>query len=364
MVSILLFTVLILVIFYMALIYASQALALLAIMAAFFELFSIVWLIYLRCTIRCHVKVPITVADAGKPITVVLEVKNRGVLTCPRVRACMTVGSRFSYRTSRRWVKASGLLPGKSQIELSLLLPEAGGYEISLKKIQVYDLTGLLHIGFSGKSRADVQILPDMKAVGVHVTEPVRNFFGDSDVYDENKAGPDNSEIFQIRPFAAGDKLQSIHWKLSAKMDDLMVKENSLPKACAVVLFLDYRKQKKKSSNIGAFLKIASSLSFSMMDAGCPHYVAWYEEQTKDITRIRVDDEEGFYLFLSFYLREQGDRSYGELSELYREKYTGEHYLYAIRLTEKLELFKNGQQFAALWGPELDRKLEELELIF
>lgn len=363
MVSLVLFAIFVIVLFYLALIYTSSALALLAYMAASFVLFAFIWLIYLRCTICCKVTVPIAVADTGQPVTVIVKVRNRGLFTCSRMRICLTAGNSFSYHVKRQWIKASEVLPEESEIELTLLLPEAGNYEISLKRIRMYDLTGLFSIGFSGKSRADVQILPEPQAIGVSLTEPVRNFFGDSDVYDEKKAGPDNSELFQIRPFAQGDKLQSIHWKLSAKMDDLMVKENSLPKACPVVLFLDYHKRKKKNDNIGNFLKIASSLSFSLMDAGCPHYVAWYEEQTKDITRIRVDDEESFYLFLNYYLQEQGDFAYGELTELYHDKYRAEHYMYGIRLTEQLVLYKNGESFARMDRQKLDEELGGLELV-
>ena len=36
-------------------------------------------------------------------------------------------------------------------------------------------------------------------------------------------------------------KRQSVHWKLSARTDELMVKENSLPKACAVAIVADLR---------------------------------------------------------------------------------------------------------------------------
>lgn len=43
------------------------------------------------------------------------------------------------------------------------------------------------------------------------------------------------------------------------------------------------------------FLTIAADLVYSMMDAGCPHYVAWQEET--EIKRLRVEDEESVYLF-------------------------------------------------------------------
>ena len=51
----------------------------------------------------------------------------------------------------------------------------------------------------------------------------------DSDRFSTYKKGDDPSEIFDIREYADGDKIQRIHWKLSSKTGDLMVKEGSLP---------------------------------------------------------------------------------------------------------------------------------------
>lgn len=44
-------------------------------------------------------------------------------------------------------------------------------------------------------------------------------------------------------------------------------------------------------------MKLLVSLSFSLMDQKCSHYVAWYDISINDIVRARVDDEEGFYIF-------------------------------------------------------------------
>lgn len=80
----------------------------------------------------------------------------------------------------------------------------------------------------------------------MHVSEHTRNFFGEADVYDDFHPGDDPSEIFGVREFRAGDKMQSIHWKLSAKSDDLLVRENSQPKACPLVFLLEPPHMKKE----------------------------------------------------------------------------------------------------------------------
>lgn len=48
------------------------------------------------------------------------------------------------------------------------------------------------------------------------------------EVYAINKKGDDPSEIYDIHKYQEGDSLKNIHWKLSAKYDSILVKENAL----------------------------------------------------------------------------------------------------------------------------------------
>jgi len=84
-----------------------------------------------------------------------------------------------------------------------------------------------------------VQVLPRLHSTAVRMSERIRNFYGDADVYDDFQSGNDKSEVFDVREFREGDRMQSIHWKLSAKSEELLVREDSQPLACPLVFFLD-----------------------------------------------------------------------------------------------------------------------------
>ena len=71
--------------------------------------------------------------------------------------------------------------------------------------------------------------MPKITPVMIEVGLASRYFQGEAEVYDDKTGGAAVSEVFQIRSFQPGDKIQNIHWKLSAKEDELMVRENSLP---------------------------------------------------------------------------------------------------------------------------------------
>lgn len=81
---------------------------------------------------------------------------------------------------------------------------------------------------------SSLQIEPDLTAVSGGMTE----------LEESRKKGHDFSDVQDVRQYQPGDKLQSIHWKLSAKKDDLMVKERvSLSSSQLVVLVELYQNE-------------------------------------------------------------------------------------------------------------------------
>ena len=57
--------------------------------------------------------------------------------------------------------------------------------------------------------------------------------------YEENKKGNDNNELFAIREYQEEDSPKSIHWKLTSKMDKLMVREFSQPSNFQTCILVD-----------------------------------------------------------------------------------------------------------------------------
>lgn len=45
----------------------------------------------------------------------------------------------------------------------------------------------------------------------------------------QNRKGSDASEMFDIRDYVPGDDIRTIHWKLSGKTDELIVRQASAP---------------------------------------------------------------------------------------------------------------------------------------
>ncbi|MCD7709467.1 MAG: DUF58 domain-containing protein [Clostridiales bacterium] len=360
MISFLVGIAVILLTFYIGMIYESVAIGLLGFAEAVFLVAALLFLLWQRRRIAAAIQIPTSVTEQGESVTVRLGVANRGRIPCGKIRyriGCTALG-----KMRGEWLCGSPVQPGKNRYEARLPLPVAGNYAIELRQIRIYDMTGLFYIGKKIGRGASVQVLPQIEAAPVKITERTRHFFGDADIYDDFRPGNDKSELFGIREFRDGDKIQSIHWKLSAKSDELLVRENSQPLACPVVLILsDIAKINRK--NQGAYLSVAASIVFSIMDAGCPHFVSWYSRSEQDMVRVRVDDEEGYYLFWSLYLQDCGSPAGATPEELYAQKYRSDRPLHTLALTPSLTLTRNGGPAAAYSARDWKRDVAGMELM-
>lgn len=325
---------------YLALLFKSSSLALLGFTEAVLMLLSFCWLIKDLRGLKVQIQMPIQIAEKNREFHMQLLIGCSKKLGYQKIKVLVAYRNTFGGKEQKTYLTASPVAYGNGTYEYQLEITAPGNYEFQILKVRVYDLAGLFFLNKKIVSSANAMVLPDIREIPVAVGERVNNFFGDADVFDELRPGYDPAEVFSVREFRDGDKLPSVHWKLSAKMDTLMVKENSLPKACPVVLMLNGGKSK-----VGEMIELAASLSFSMMDAGCPHFCVWLSKSTKDLIRTRVDDEESFYQFLTTFLQDGSREVAEDLQAQYTQKYRGEQYLHEL-LLENGKLYLDREEIA------------------
>lgn len=351
-------------VFYAAVVYSSGELALLCYAGIGFMVFALITICICRWGIKGSLEVPITLTAQGQPVKVILDKSRKGKKYTGRVVFVLCIEN--TGLKQKRVIKQS--VSGDAKGAFQITLENAGNYEISIQRIRVYDLSGLFYLSKRCKETSNIVVLPDFYPVNIRLTEAVRNFVGDAEIYDTLRSGDDVSEILKLREFQDGDKLKNIHWKLSAKMDELMVRENSLPKACSTVLLLEGDTGEKqglfrKRKSLDAYFRAAASLSFSMMDKECPHYVAWKSRRYQDIQRIRVDSEESFYEFLLYLLQDFDRDGKGSCLEQYQEKYSAEVLLHHLVLKPDLALYERDALISNLNKNDLEKSFAELELV-
>ncbi|MBR5444667.1 MAG: DUF58 domain-containing protein [Clostridia bacterium] len=109
-----------------------------------------------------------------------------------------------------------------------------GTYMIRAEKVFVYDYMGLFRRRIRKKFGCVIRVMPEPVPMEVPadlnrlVTRAWRP-----------KAGGGYAENHEIRPYQPGDTMNLIHWKLSAKVDSLMLREPMEPEPMRIFLKMD-----------------------------------------------------------------------------------------------------------------------------
>lgn len=98
-----------------------------------------------------------------------------------------------------------------------------GIYKYSISAITIRDMLGFVSVKKDIGQTAEVNVYPERElAAEVDMSDMNK---GMTESEETVKKGHDFSDVSDVREYIPGDKLMSIHWKLSAKRDILMVKD-------------------------------------------------------------------------------------------------------------------------------------------
>lgn len=364
---------------YTAVLYGSTSFLMLFYVELILPVFMLLTLLPTVRRLSVRLLLPVSVAEQGQKSPVLLQFKNGGVF--PSGRLAIQVSSRlpmdekpertwfFGYVGARRRGK-----DGAAQVKAEYRPTCVGSISMEITRVWCYDMLGLVALPLPARywralKPESLLVLPKLCEMPVTVSRQSRDFAGESEEYSKEKSGDDPSEIFGIRDYQPGDKLRSVHWRLSARTGDLIVREQSLPLGCPVIFFLNlYQptvRRGKASIKRDSYLQIAASVSHSILQEGCRHYVIWFNQNREDIFRIRIEKEEDVYEML---FRLGGIVTYSQkrdLQELYRMKYHETPVVTSLELKIDLTLEKNGERLEKYYGsPEdVERQLGARELI-
>ncbi len=109
----------------------------------------------------------------------------------------------------------------------------------------------------------------------------------------------DRSSIKAVRPYRPGDGLKDVHWKLSAKQSDLLIKEYTPSYENSVILWLDAHKDSYEQDGIRAdqVVDLAASLCVALLKERIEVQVITSSET---YFTMRLRDESDLESFLNF----------------------------------------------------------------
>lgn len=320
------------------LLYYSSALIGFAVLELLAAVISWLILKFQISKIRVGICMPLSVTEKGERMEAGLELENNSRI--PLMRAEARIRMKNTFYPETEMIRLSGAADGKSRVRIlkGFVGEHCGPVEMELGPVWVWDFLRIFKSRVKVSEKERWVILPRMYQAMIRPEEKIRYAPDDSEEFDKSRPGDDVSEIFQLREYRPGDRIQSVHWKRSAGSEELIVRDYSLPVARPVVFLLDL---KWKKGYLDDFLEAGLAISRGLLEAGCPHYVGWMDAAKEDISRLSMEKEEDLYTLTELLYRAGFHTGAGNLEELYREKYRGENLICCLRLDTDLCLWKD-----------------------
>ena len=213
----------------------------------------------------------------------------------------------------------------RTEVQYPLVMDYSGRFCAKAKEIAFLDLLGFCELKLHLQEDVECLVLPS----GTLKNQEAGHIYinGVTESIESNEKGYDFSEINGIREYIPGDKLQNIHWKLSVKKDELMVKERVSVSATQLHVLVELANDEEM--RLDAVLDLADSVSKSFVSMNLPFTVYYCSENLGELRESYIGNEIERIQWMEMMLYDQCYHDAGRVEEMFLQHYGGSgKYLY------------------------------------
>lgn len=158
----------------------------------------------------------------------------------------------------------------------------------TIENAYIYDILGFGSVSINNISEnVNVMVMPTPKPIDIDLPKMPFVSGDESEIFHEDR-GRDSSETFEIREFHDGDSMNRIHWKLSSKTDELMIRDSIAAIETNIYVYFDLSKR----INIDEGLEKSISIAYEMRNLGYAFYIMWFDKDARILRRSLVSEYE------------------------------------------------------------------------
>lgn len=288
-----------------------------------------------------------------KEIPIVLSIENKSIIPVSYARITLECHNENFGKPSTLIVNTPVLPKDKQDLRLEISSAHCGNVSVKITRIRVFDPILLSYFTrrkskLRGENyRTEFMVVPEIRDLNIELeTRTVVDY--ESDTFSKNKSGDDPSEIFDMHEYKPGDKINRIHWKLTAKQDVMFVKEYSLPINNSICLIIDHRRftsfnDEENASATDALLEALNSVSSYLCENEIPHKIIFIQNGEHTFEKMTVEETESIGIFNSRFLKAKitADDSYSVINDFLSDNTANRQYriLYFTAFVSDEELY-------------------------
>lgn len=211
-----------------------------------------------------------------------LAMENRSPFPLSRVSFRLRIRNRMTGETTVYRREETGVFPGLA-VPLRLPTHHCGYLECRVERLRVCDCLGLFSLPVRPPAPVSLLVGP-VPVKAPPLTLPEQR----GAVLPAPKGQAPTGEEYDLRGYRPGDSVRAIHWKLSAKRDQLVVRELLASRKPLPVLMFDHLGPPEELDGI---IDQTAALSLALRQDGQPHEIRWAEPVGGAVRRFSVEDE-------------------------------------------------------------------------
>ena len=201
----------------------SHFLLILLVVVACAPFFSILGVFVLKWGIDLKIRTPEEIVERGGTAYLILNLKNKSIVPSMDAEILLESENSFYGDTSSTVIALPVKAIGEYEKYIPIRYSMNGRYSYKVTAIRFRDILGIISLKKKLDRKCEVSVLPSSDIHRQFNTSDMASGMTESE--ETMKKGHDFSDVSDVREYIPGDKLMSIHWKLSAKKDSLMVKD-------------------------------------------------------------------------------------------------------------------------------------------
>lgn len=239
-------------------------------------MFLIVFSVKRRSDVSFAVKS--TVAAKDESFNIQLCIENRSIFPIGKAEAVIEYYNIFNGCKNNIELHFPIQPRNQQRVTFRLTSKFCGRLRIRCAYINIFDPLRIFRFRIGKNISQDIMILPEGQEIGgcISNTDCVE---AEGLVFSEHRSGDDPTEVFDLREYNPGDRLNRIHWKLSSKKDEFIVKEYSCPVDSPAVILLDLCCNETSELRLPIYdtlLELCVSLSHLFIEEEHLHTIVYY----------------------------------------------------------------------------------------
>lgn len=234
----------------------------------------------------------------GEKVTYTLEINNKGIIMIPYVTIRFLEGS--GEITKQKDIRNISLGPLSNRTFCyELTYNYRGSYDLGVRSIQFQDFLGIFRLTRKHSKPVNVVVKPKLITLD-HFALTSYNFA--DQISSQTGMYEDVSNIEHIDPYNYGDSLKKVHWKLTAKVNELMIKKYSSMAASSVTLVVDLNKTRLSHNHIAVedkHMEAVVAILWHCIHKGVSVKLVYYDGQMQTFNCNNLVDFEMGYQILA-----------------------------------------------------------------